>query len=394
MKVRSITVGADLGAGPDPARLGSAPEFLKTARERLAEAGYEVQTTRLALPPYARPLNELVEFGRRAEAVAADLGFDYVSVGPVRTGEGAAEAVADLVAGTERVFAAVEIARGHTVEPAAVDVAARAVRAIAARTEAGFGNLRFAALANCPPGIPFLPAAYHDGGPPAVSVALEAADLAVEAFGDDRPLEEKLSAWESAVRKAVNRITRQLEPLASRLGWRYLGVDLTPAPFPETAASIGEALERLGGGEAGGAGTLFLSAVVTGRLRRLQVRRAGFSGLMLPILEDNVLARRFGEGKLPLAAVLAFSAVCGTGLDVVPLPEDVPEAEVRGILLDVAALSAVLRKPLTARLMPVPGLKPGGEVRFDFPYFAAARLPDIPRPAAHRPVIKSDRLEV
>lgn len=394
MKVRSITVGADLGAGPDPARLGSAPEFLRTARERLAEAGYEVQTTRLALPPYARPLNELVEFGRRAEAVAADLGFDYVSVGPVRTGEGAAEAVADLVAGTERVFAAVEIARGHTVEPAAVDVAARAVRAIAARTEAGFGNLRFAALANCPPGIPFLPAAYHDGGPPAVSVALEAADLAVEAFGGDRPLEEKLSAWESAVRKAVNRITRQLEPLASRFGWRYLGVDLTPAPFPETAASIGEALERLGGGEAGGAGTLFLSAVVTGRLRRLQVRRAGFSGLMLPILEDNVLARRFGEGKLPLAAVLAFSAVCGTGLDVVPLPEDVPEAEVRGILLDVAALSAVLRKPLTARLMPVPGLRPGGEVRFDFPYFAAARLPDMPRPAAHRPVIKSDRLEV
>jgi uncharacterized protein (UPF0210 family) len=394
VKVRSVTVGADLGDGPDPARLATAPEFLRTVRERLAGAGLEVQTTRLALPRYNRPAGRLADFGRRAEETAAALGFDYVSVGPVAAGEGAAEAIAELIAGTERVFAAVEVARGRAVDLPAVETAARAIKLIAARTAAGFGNLRFAALANCPPGIPFLPAAYHDGGSPAVSVALEAADLAVEAFGGDRALEGKLAAWEAAVKGMVGRVGRLVRPLAARFGWRYLGADPTPAPFPETGASIGAALERLGGGEAGGPGTLFLSAVITGRLRRLRVRKAGFSGLMLPILEDNVLARRFGEGKLPLAAVLAFSAVCGTGLDVVPLPEDVTEAELRGILLDVAALSAVLQKPLTARLMPVPGLKPGGEVRFDFPYFADARLPDFPRPAAHRPRFGSGRLEV
>lgn len=394
MKVRSVTVGADLGEGPDPTNLATAPEFLRTVRERLTGAGLEVQTTRLALPRYNRPAGRLVDFGRRAEETAATLGFDYVSVGPVAAGEGAAEAITELIAGTERVFAAVEVARGRAVDLPAVETAARAVKTIAARTAAGFGNLRFAALANCPPGIPFLPAAYHDGGPPAVSVALEAADLAVEAFGGNRPLEENLAAWESAVRKTLSRVGRLIRPLTARFGWRYLGADPTPAPFPETATSIGQALERLGGGEAGGAGTLFLSAAITGRLRRLRVRKAGFAGLMLPVLEDNVLARRFGEGKLPLAAVLAFSAVCGTGLDVVPLPEDVPEAELRAVLLDVAALSAVLQKPLTARLMPVPGLKPGGEVRFDFPYFADARLPDLPRPTAHRPAFKAGRFEV
>jgi len=394
VKVRSVTVGADLGAGPDPDRLKSAPEFLGAVRRRLARAGHQVQTTRLALPPYTRDPERLVDFGRRLEEVAAYLGFDYASVGPVAAGEGTARAVAHLLAATERVFAAVEIARNGAVDLAAVDVAARVVRAVAARTEAGFGNLRFAALANCPPGIPFLPAAYHDGGTPAVSVALEAADLAVETFEGDGPLEAKLGAWEGALRQAAARITRRVRPLAAGLGWRYLGVDLTPAPFPETSVSVGEALERLGGGEVGGPGTLFLSAAVAGRLRRLRVRKAGFSGLMLPILEDNVLARRFAEGKLPLAAVLACSAVCGTGLDVVPLPEDVSEAELRAILLDVAALSAVLRKPLTARLMPVPGLKPGGEVRFDFPYFAAARLPVLPLAAPHRPVFLADRLRV
>jgi len=115
VKVRSVTVGADLGDGPDPARLATAPEFLRTVRERLAGAGLEVQTTRLALPRYNRPAGMLADFGRRAEETAAALGFDYVSVGPVAAGEGAAEAIAELIAGTERVFAAVEVARGRAV---------------------------------------------------------------------------------------------------------------------------------------------------------------------------------------------------------------------------------------------------------------------------------------
>ena len=37
----------------------------------------------------------------------------------------------------------------------------QAVSAIAAGTPDGLGNMRFAALANCPPHIPFFPAAYY-----------------------------------------------------------------------------------------------------------------------------------------------------------------------------------------------------------------------------------------
>jgi hypothetical protein len=44
------------------------------------------------------------------------------------------------------------------------------------------------------------------------------------------------------------------------------------------------------------------------------------------------------------------------------------------ILLDVAALAARLNKPLTARLMPLPGLQAGDPVTFDFPYFAPSRV--------------------
>jgi uncharacterized protein len=46
----------------------------------------------------------------------------------------------------------------------------------------------------------------------------------------------------------------------------------------------------------------------------------------------------------------------------------------------VAALAARLNKPLTARLMPIPGLAAGDPVQFDFPYFADSRVMAAPEP--------------
>jgi uncharacterized protein (UPF0210 family) len=73
---------------------------------------------------------------------------------------------------------------------------------------------------------------------------------------------------------------------------------------------------------------------------------------------------------LYIGELLQWSAVCGTGLDTVPLPGDVSEGALSDLLFDVAALSARLHKPLTARLMPLPGKAAGEPVHFDFLYFA------------------------
>jgi hypothetical protein len=48
--------------------------------------------------------------------------------------------------------------------------------------------------------------------------------------------------------------------------------------------------------------------------------------------------------------------------------------EIMAVLLDVGALSLRLDKPLTARLMPIPGKVAGDEVHFDFEYFADTRV--------------------
>src|ERR1019366_838552 len=104
----------------------------------------------------------------------------------------------------------------------------------------------------------------------------------------------------------------------------------------------------------------------------------GYSGLMLPVLEDSVLAQRWSEGTLKLDALLAYSAVCGTGLDAVPLPGDISTEQLAKIIADVASLAVKLRKPLSARLLPVAGKTAGQRTEFDDPFLVDATLQALP----------------
>jgi len=103
-------------------------------------------------------------------------------------------------------------------------------------------------------------------------------------------------------------------------------------------------------------------------LKSLRVKTCGYSGLMLPVLEDPVLARRASEGRYSVRDLLLYSSVCGTGLDVVPLPGDSRADRLAALIADVVALSTKLRKPLSARLFPVPDKGVGEIAHFDNPY--------------------------
>jgi uncharacterized protein (UPF0210 family) len=91
-------------------------------------------------------------------------------------------------------------------------------------------------------------------------------------------------------------------------------------------------------------------------------------------LEDSTLAARTENGVLNITDLLLYSAVCGTGLDTLPLPGDTNSSQIAAILLDLAALALRLDKPLTARLMPIPGKVAGDLTSFDFEYFANSRV--------------------
>ena len=222
-----------------------------------------------------------------------------------------------------------------------------------------------------------LPAAYHQGSRPP-SLALEAADLAVSAFTEAQSLQD-------ARQKLVDRIeahARDLQTIAQRLadayGVEFKGLDFTLAPFPQPDKSIGVALELLGLPALGLAGSLAASAFLTETLDQAVFKRSGFNGLMLPLLEDATLAARGAQGVLGVNDLLLYSAVCGTGLDTIPLPGETSVEQLSALLLDLAALALRLDKPLTARLMPIPGKAAGDDTNFNFEYFANSKVLALP----------------
>jgi uncharacterized protein (UPF0210 family) len=234
----------------------------------------------------------------------------------------------------------------------------------------GFANLQFAALANVEAGAPFLPAAYHDSDEPKFAIATESADLAVQAFDHAKSLEEGRSNLVSE----IERHGKQLTEVAKTLHCRFGGIDFSLAPFPDDAHSLGNAVEKMGVPKVGWHGSLAAAAILTEAIDRADFLHTGFSGFMQPILEDSVLAKRAAEGTLTIKDALLYSAVCGTGLDTIPLPGDTTAEQLAPLLLDLCALALRLDKPLTARLMPVPNKKAGDETSFDFAFFAPSRI--------------------
>jgi hypothetical protein len=374
MKIRSITLFASVGPEIDAAQLARLGAFAGQARRAYQDAGFGVQTTRLATDLFpalagSRWANTPADFCAALESACEVEGFQYLALGPA--GRAMLPRLPEILAATRFTFAGAHIVDLETgaVDGEAIRAAARVVRQVA-RLENGFGNLRFAALANVPPGTPFFPAAYHDGGPPAFAIATQAADLAVTACRSADDAADARRWLTAAIEVEAARLVGVAEPLARSSGVRFRGIDFSLAPFPVPEVSIGAALEALSGGPVGGVGTLAAAATLAGAIDRARFPRAGFCGLMLPVLEDAALARRAAEGRLRVGELLQWSAVCGTGLDTVPLPGDAGEEALAGMLFDVAALSARLNKPLTARLMPLPGKVAGEAVHFDFDYFA------------------------
>jgi uncharacterized protein (UPF0210 family) len=378
MNIRTVTCFIDPGFPLADDRFAAAGRSASEVKAALVEAGYTVQTTRLAMTPFPRVLggdaSRVQQLALDLEAACFVHKLDYATVGPARPGDGPAmyRAIPEALGATEHVFASASIAEpSGLLSLPAVRWAAEVIQACSTLTPDGFGNLRFAALANVPPGSPFFPAAYHDGGAPAFAIGVEAADLAVTACAEAATLADARARLVRLVEDHAGRLAKAIKKVR---GIRFGGIDFTLAPFPEAARSLGTAIERLTGQPAGQQGTLAAAAFLADSLDRAKLPHVGFSGLFFPVLEDAALAARAAEGRLTVADLLLYCTVCGAGLDTVPLPGNINANALAAVLLDVGALALRLNKPLTARLMPVPGKLAGDEVKWDFPFFAPSRV--------------------
>lgn len=385
MKIRALTGFMDPEWPLNTPSIEHLANCLSAARVALEQSNYEVQTLRLATPPPSEmghpvPTDERADFARALEAEIFVHGLDYAAVGPALPDDPEGyEAAVQIISATEHIFTSGLYADHSTgISLHAARSCAQTIVDIATLKPDGFGNLRFAALVNVPAGAPFFPAAYHRGGPPTIGIACEAADLAVTALQNSTSLTKTRSQLINAVETHAARLEYIMEREAREFNVRFHGIDFSFAPFPEPERSLGTAMEGLGITVLGEAGSVAAAAFFADSLDKANFSRTGFCGLFLPVLEDSVLAKRAADGSLTIKDLLLYSTLCGTGLDTVPLPGDASPDAITGLLLDLGALGLRHSKPLTARLMPIPGKRAGDDVHFDFPYFADSRVMALP----------------
>ena len=381
MKIRSITCFLDPSWPLDTQAVARIGDLAARAVAEFQRAGYEVQTTRMATPPFPQLFASLDADGivaaiQELEHAASAQGFAYLAVGPALLDRPESYAlITKIIANTENVFCSAQMATKQAgLSLPAVRACAQIISELAPQDPNGFANLYFTALANVEPGSPFFPASYHAGKIPAFSLATEAAGLAVDAFEGARDAAEGLDRFQRVVQAHADCLRGIAAMLEDETGFSFGGIDFSLAPFPEPVTSLGTAVERMGIAKIGLHGSLAAAAMLASSLDQVSFPRVGFSGLMFAQLEDAALAERAAEGVLLVKDLLMYSAVCGTGLDTIPLPGDTTPEQLAPLLLDLAALALRLDKPLTARLMPVPGKKAGEETSFDFPFFSNSRV--------------------
>jgi uncharacterized protein len=368
-KVRAVTAFINIDAQHYEAQYEETMRFLDSAREAYRAAGFEVQGVRIVTQPFPRYIagmkpEDALSFLHKLDELATRLKFNP-NIGTAVLGDDDSTAPLDTLAhalATTRLNASLVIAGEDGIHWRALREAAKLIKNVAALSPHGRGNLNFAATAMVKPYGPFYPGAYHVGAGRTFAVGLEGASVVAEVFAqyhEPREAEKQLTA-------TLGRHLKDAEAVATKVaaasGWSYAGIDPTPAPLGED--SIGRAIESLIGGPFGSSGTMTAARIITAAVQAAPIKRTGYSGLMVPILEDNVLSRRWAEGTFNMDSLLAYSAVCAGGLDTVPLPGDITEERLARILGDVASLAYKWNKPLAARLLPVPGGKPGDRTDF------------------------------
>ena len=381
-KIRTITAFIRLDRQSYRPQIEKTLTFLHSARAELIKAGYEVETIRITtqpFPEYTQGMTpeQVLAFFHEYDALAQKENF-APDIGPALVKDsddaGQADLLAQIIASTNTIDSFVVIADDSGIHWKAIRAAARVNKYLEEHTKNSEGNFKFAAAAFPPAVAPFYPVSYTSGAGQDFAIGMESANIAQRVFSggntDFTVASEQLTA---ALSKEVSKVEEIANRVAAQTGWQYQGIDLTPVPLKEI--SIGAAMESLIQKSIGSPGSLSAAYAITSAVHRVPGKQVGYSGLMLPVLEDSVLAKRWETGTISRDTLLSYSSVCSTGLDAIPLPGDVSQQDLENIMGDVASLAVKWHKPLSARLLPVGGKHAGDMTEFSSPYLVNIRIP-------------------
>src|ERR1700758_635427 len=384
-KVRAITAFVSLERASYAQQIAATLAILREAQRDFEQQGYTVESVRITTQPLAELLRgqsdkEALAFLKALDELAAKENF-LPNIGPAMLRDGddphTMQLLAQALSSLSQLNASAIIAGDDGIHWKVIREAARLVRYVADHSPHSQGTFNFAATAMLGPYGPFYPGAWHPGSGERLAIGFEGANVVQEVFARTH------GDFDAAVAELTRQLTvhaRIAETIgtevASRHGWTFMGVDPTPAPLADV--SIGGAIEAFTGAEFGASGTMTAALIITTAVKAVPVKQIGYSGLMVPVMEDKRLAQRWAESAYNIDDLLAYSSVCGTGLDTIPLPGDVSLDQLNRIFSDVASLAVKWNKTLSARLQPIPGRKPGDRTDYDDPFLFNTTIHPLP----------------
>ena len=384
-KVRAITAFVRLDQGQYPRQIADTIALLSKVKSEFASAGYDTETIRITTQPLAElvsgmPEEKALAYLRALDDLSAKENFD-LNVGPAMLHDSDDPATMHLL---EQVLSTLPhinssaiIADEDGIHWKAIHRTAELVHYVSEHSPRSQGTFNFAATAMLKPLGPFYPGSYHTGAGHQFAIGFEGAGVVRDVFARDKGNAPAATAdLTAALSKHAAVAERIGSQVAAASGWQYVGVDPTPAPLGDV--SIAAAIEAFTGARFGSSGTMTAARIITAAVKAVPQRQIGYSGLMVPVMEDKLMARRWAEGAYTIDSLLAYSSVCGTGLDTVPLPGDVSVEQMERILSDVASLATKWGKPLSARLQPVQGKKAGDMTDFEDPFLFNTTIHSLP----------------
>jgi uncharacterized protein (UPF0210 family) len=399
LDIRTVTLGVNLldCAHPDPdTAAGNVHTTVMRAAARLttvadavaAEYGIPIVNRRVSVTPIAWVAAasgnaDPVPFARALDRAAAELGIDFVGgfsalvhKGMTRSDRRLIASLPEALGTTQKVCGSVNAATSRAgINMDAVRGLGVQILALAHATPAthASGCARFVVFANAVEDNPFMAGAFHGPGEPDAVLhvgvsgpgAVRAALDALGPIADLQRVAEEVKRTAFKVTRAGELIGREV---AARLGVPFGVVDLSLAPTPAVGDSVAAILESIGVATVGGWGSTAALALLTDAVKKggamASASVGGLSGAFIPVSEDAGMDAAVAAGSLTLEKLEAMTAVCSVGLDMITLPGDVTAELLAAIIADALAIGVVNQKTTGARLVPVPGARPGDVVEF------------------------------
>lgn len=397
-RVRTITLFLSLTNNRDTweTMLYTAKKEFDLLVPAIQQKGYEVQTIRIVTNPFGEYLNlSSLETAKSDLAYLKSLLAKLSERGlRVRFAIGEAKTFQEIALLPELIkdygdlcnaCVNIDIDENGILNDPFIKQSAQAVKKIAEITPRGEGNFNFTVNFNCKPFIPYFPASYHRSNlENSFVIGFETPDLLVKVLKDipkdnhNKFLKECYEKMSEALQYHIDEVLSAINAVELSGNFKFVGVDSSAAPS-KNCASMTEVYQLMNVPYFGAAGTVEISSLLTKVFKSIQnTPLVGFSGLMLAVVEDRGLAAGTENSQFDIRSLLTYSAVCGIGLDTVPIPENTSVEKIAALMRDTGTMAFRLNKPLTVRLFPIPSRQAGEMTYFESDDLCNSRILSVP----------------